>query len=172
MPIFVECLKEDLRAASLDEVGWCPTECQLSDSLTKWMSDRLIRILMETGRWTPTGYELLRREDLPPPLGESEEEVVETFWCCGPSCVNCITAVATELAAADYDRSSVRVLFQRATSDPEEDNNASPELAQQHMHDPNSSPMYTTMRGPSPGLAHVALAGIYLQVLGECVRFV
>ena len=80
--------------------------------------------------------------------------------------------MATELAAADYDKSSVRVLFQRATSDPEEDNNASPELAQQHMHDPNSSPMYTTMRGPSPGLTHVALAGIYLQVLGECARFV
>ena len=32
--------------------------------------------------------------------------------------------------------------------------------------------LYTTMRGPSPGLAHVALAGIYLQVLGECSRFV
>ena len=119
---------------------------------------------METGKWTPTGYEHLRREDLPPPLGESEEDHAEPFWCCDPSCVSCITAVATELAAADYEKGSVRVFFQRATWNPEEDGSASPELAQQQQqqqqqtHDPNSSPMYTTMREPSSGLAHVALA--------------
>ena len=29
-------------------------------------------------------------------LGEVESDPVETFWYCDPSCVNCITAVATE----------------------------------------------------------------------------
>ena len=71
MHVYVESLKEDLRAGRLDEVGWCPTECQLADSLTKWMVDKLIGILMDTGRWTPTGYELLRREELARPLGEA-----------------------------------------------------------------------------------------------------
>jgi hypothetical protein len=116
--LYVEGLKEDLRLGYVDEMGWCPTECMLPDSLTKDMQDKLILEHMRTARWTPTGYQIMRREDMPAPLGTSlpnldhdriggdsfpvflaEQAQGNQSWACRPDCRNCLTAIGFQLEA-------------------------------------------------------------------------
>jgi hypothetical protein len=118
--LYIEGLKEDMRLGHVDEVGWCPTECMLPDSLTKDMYDKLVLQFMHESRWNPTGYELFRREDMPEALGTpaavapadydriggdgfyvflAQQAADVQFWTCSPSCSNCIVAISLQLQA-------------------------------------------------------------------------
>jgi hypothetical protein len=151
--LFIEGIKEDMRTGLVDEYGWTPTGHMLADSLTKYMTDKLVCQWIDTNRWIPSGYELLLRRDLKPQLGEADK--VETFWCCSPGCPNCVNAVAEELRVSKIlGKDGPAVFFgtwvkeQHAEGTPVSEESAS-----------NSVLL--------PSAAQVALAMIYLDLAGQ-----